>query len=187
MSVLEFHSEAPETGNAFRESMLAEVQELVRMRQRESDRRRKQFFKPDFTSPSAYEQSLIRYREELKALLGWPLTDACPGEAPSAEFHPVAEDSLGEIFRVTIETLPGVHTYGLYFRPPGKGPFPLVLSQHGGQGTPELCSGFFGSANYNDMTRRILGRGAAVFAPQLMLWDPERFGPDPKKMSLIAA
>lgn len=40
---------------------------------------------------------------------------------------------------------------------------------------------FFGSANYNDMVRRILRRGVAVFAPQLLLWNPDRFGPDHEK------
>ena len=62
-------------------------------------------------------------------------------------------------------------------------PVPLVLSQHGGLGTPELCSNFFGSANYNDMTRRVLRHGVAVFAPQLFRWD-EQYGrqPDPGQL-----
>lgn len=175
------HTETPEKGNVFRETMLAEVKSLISTKQRDADRRRERYFKPDFTSLAAYEQSLPRYREELKALLGWPLTDGWSMDTPSASMHRVAEDDLGRISRVLIETLPGIHTYGLFFRPSGKGPFPLVVSQHGGGGTPELCSGFFGSANYNDMTRRILKRGVAVFAPQLMLWKADNFGPDQQR------
>ncbi len=53
---------------------------------------------------------------------------------------------------------------------------PLVIAQHGGLGTPEMCSGFFDSENYNDMTRRILQKGVNVFCPQLYLWDQQRFG-----------
>lgn len=67
--------------------------------------------------------------------------------------------------------------YGLLFLPRGDGPFPLVIVQHGGQGTPELCAGFYTESNYNDMVRRFLRRGFAVFAPQLHLWSTER-GPE---------
>ena len=47
---------------------------------------------------------------------------------------------------------------------------PLVIAQHGGYGTPELCADMNGKNNYNHMVQRILARGAAVLAPQLMLW-----------------
>ncbi|MDP7023228.1 MAG: prolyl oligopeptidase family serine peptidase [Kiritimatiellia bacterium] len=178
---MDLYNESPETGNAFRETMLAEVKALVRTEQRKADRRRKQYFKPDLSSVAGYEQSTSKYRDELIGMLGWPLTDGWSTDVPSASTKHVATDSLGRISRILVETLPGVHTYGLFFRPKGKGPFPLVISQHGGGGTPELCSGFFGSANYNDMTRRVLRRGIAVFAPQLHLWNPESFGPDPEQ------
>lgn len=178
---MDLYSELPEAGNAFRETMLREVKALLHKEQRKADRRRKQYFRPEFSSVAAYEQSIARYREELMGMLGWPLTSSRPTDVPPVSSQSVAKDSLGRISRVLIETLPGVHTYGLFFRPHGKGPFPLVVSQHGGGGTPELCSGFFGSANYNDMTRRILRRGAAVFAPQLLLWNSESFGPEHEK------
>ncbi|MCK5851278.1 MAG: dienelactone hydrolase family protein [Kiritimatiellae bacterium] len=179
--MINLHSEQPETGNTFRKVMLAEVKTLLHKEQRKSDRRRKQYFKPNLSSVAAYERSTSKYRKELTRMLGWPLTDEPSTEIPSVSIQRVAEDSLGQISRVLIETLPGTHTYGLFFRPEGKGPFPLVVSQHGGGGTPELCSGFFGSANYNDMTRRILRRGVAVFAPQLLLWNSESYGPKHEK------
>ena len=43
-------------------------------------------------------------------------------------------------------------------------PSRFVISQHGGGGTPELCSDFYGDTNYNHLTRRILSRGAVVSA-----------------------
>lgn len=178
---MNLYRESPETGNEFRKTMLAEVKALLRREQRKADRRRKEYFKPDFSSISAYEQSTSPYRNKLLGMLGWPLTDGWSADVPLASIQSVAKDSLGRISRVFIETLPGMNTYGLFFRPTGKGPFPLVISQHGGDGTPELCSGFFGSANYNDMTRRILRKGIAVFAPQLLLWNSERFGPRHEK------
>lgn len=175
---MDLYSECPENSNVFREAMLKEVQALIRKEQRKADRRRKQYFKPDLSSVTAYEQSSSKYREELIEMLGWPLTDGWATDVPVVSTQSVAKDSLGQISRILIETLPGVRTYGLFFRPHGTGPFPLVVSLHGGGGTPELCSGFFGSTNYNDMTRRVLSRGIAVFAPQLLLWNPEKFGPD---------
>jgi len=178
---MDLYQEAPDAGNEFRKEMLAEVRALLRRRYKKADRRRKTNFKPDFTSVEAYEQSTRKYREQLRAMLGWPLTEARPAVPPAAAHRRVATDALGRISRVWIETLPGLRTYGLFFRPHGKGPFPLAISQHGGGGTPELCSGFFGSANYNDMTRRVLRRGVAVFAPQLLLWNTECFGPEHEK------
>lgn len=177
MTTDNLYSESAGVGNKFRARMLREVQGLIRREQRNADQRRERFFKPDFRSIAGYELSVSKCRKDLAAMLGWPLGETVHGKIPSVRIKPVAEDSLGQISRVWIKTLPGVHTYGLFFRPRGKGPFPLVISQHGGAGTPELCSGFFGSANYNDMTRRVLRRGAAVFAPQLLLWNPEMFGP----------
>ena len=88
----------------------------------------------------------------------------------------VAEDELGRLFRVWIRALPEVEAYGLLFIPNSSGSFPLVISQHGGGGTPELCSNLFQPANYNDMSRRVLRRNCAVFAPQLPMWR-EDFGP----------
>lgn len=172
------HTEAQDAGNLFRARMLREVLALLRREQNRADRRRRRYFRPDVTSPAAYERSVVKYRQALRAMLGWPLVEQnVPARTPRVWARPVGNDSLGRITRLWIETLPGLRTYGLYFRPPGTGRFPLVIAQHGGWGTPELCSGFFGSANYNDMTRRVLRRGVAVFAPQLLLWNPETFGP----------
>jgi dienelactone hydrolase len=137
---------------------------------------RKQFFQPDCSSLQNYETSITPYRQQFKEMLGWPLTLPAPKSAPAMKMVFVAEDELGKIYRVWIEALPGLETYGLFFLPPGKGPFPLVISQHGGSGTPEVCSGLANSMNYNDMSRRFLRRGMAVFAPQLLMWK-EDYGP----------
>lgn len=175
------YSESYDAGNEFRKSMLDEVRALLRREQRKADRRRKTHFKPDFSSLDSYEQSTAGYRKELRTMLGWPLVEDSPGTVPAVSTRRVGRDSLGAITRMWIETLPGVNTYGIFFRPRGKGPFPLVISQHGGGGTPELCSAFFGPSNYNDMTRRVLKRGVAVFAPQLLIWHVKGFGPDHDK------
>ena len=179
------YTEPVEVADPYRKAMLAEVNALVRSEQKRADQRRKRFFQPDYSSPEAFEKSVAEYRTALATMLGWPLTMTEDMDTPAATLEPVAKEDLGTISRIWIETLPGVRTYGLYFRPKGKGPFPLVVSQHGGGGTPELCSGLYGSsANYNDMTRRVWKRGLAVFAPQLLLWNAETYKPEHDRLSM---
>ncbi|MDI4647777.1 alpha/beta hydrolase family protein [Cohnella hashimotonis] len=183
------YQEEEDAGNSYRQRQHDELEDLILGLRRQSREKRRAYFSPDFTDIGSYARSIERYRQDFAGMLGMPLSAQEPVSAETetaAEYIPVAEDELGEIFRVILPVREGLNTYGLFFRPSGEGPFPLVISQHGGQGTPELTAGFFGSDNYNDMTRRILRRGAAVFAPQLLLWEAERFGPkhDRRKMDI---
>ncbi len=172
---MRLYSESPAAGNVHRERVLEQIDELLAARRKSVDAERRAAFGPDLSSPVAYERSLGPYRDRLAGLLGWPLCGELPTKTTMRK-KLVAEDDLGKIFRVWIEILPPLETYGLLFIPKGHTPFPLVISQHGGAGTPELCSGLFHSANYNDMSRRMVRRGYAVFAPQLPMWR-EDFGP----------
>jgi hypothetical protein len=174
---MNLYTEAQDAGNSYRAEMLEQVNALIQREYKQAARRRKRYFTVDYNSLHLYEDTTFILRLDFMHMLGWPLGEAPEKSIPAVRELPVAEDDLGKISRLWIETLPGVETYGLLFIPPGAGPFPLVISQHGGGGTPELCSDFFGSGNYNDMTRRVLRRGCAVFAPQLLLWNAEMFGP----------
>lgn len=177
------YQEAEHAGNDYRERQYGELNDWIEELQRESTTRRERYFAPDYRDCDAYVASTERYREDFAAMLGLPLPspldapEAGPSRLDEAQYEKIAEDGLGEIYRVTVPVHGSLQAYGLFFRPKGDGPFPLVISQHGGQGTPEMTAGFFDSSNYNDMTRRILRRGAAVFAPQLLLWEAGRFGP----------
>lgn len=162
-------------GAPHRKRFLGQVEVLLECQYELAKARRAAFFQPDLASIEAYDVSAEGYRRQLRAMLGWPLTEPSPERAPAVREQSVAQDSLGSISRIWIEVLPGVELYGLLFLPPSAGPHPLVLSQHGGLGTPEVCSGFFDSANYHDMSRRVLRRQVAVFAPQLFRWG-EQFG-----------
>lgn len=173
------YSETENMGNHYREQQYGEFMELISDMRNKAEKERSEYFRPDFSTKEAYISDCEKYRNDLKNMLGWPLNFSglnLPKEEP--EYIYIAEDDLGTIYRVLFPVLNQLHTYGLLFIPKGNGPFPLVISQHGGQGTPELTANFFGSENYNNMTRRILKRGAAVFAPQLLLWNTERFGPE---------
>lgn len=173
---MNLYTEREDAGNEYRKEMLAQFNAMLRRERRKADSRRKRFFRPDLSSVQAYAESVEEYRRQFEAMLGWPLTLEDPPGRPKVRKKFVATDDLGRITRLWIETLPGLETYGILFMPPGAGPHPLIISQHGGGGTPEYCSSFFPCWNYNDMTRRVLRRGFAVFAPQLMIW-AGNFGP----------
>lgn len=178
------YTEERNAGNKYREKQLAEILELIEERKKDADYNRARYFTPDFSSIESYMESTCAYRNEFIKMLGWPLTqysNALP--KPEAEIEFVAEDDFGKIYRLNIRAMPKVNTYGILFLPKGNGPFPLIIAQHGGLGTPELCSGFFGSDNYNDMTRRVLKNGVAVFCPQLLLWADE-FGPEYNRQTI---
>lgn len=180
---MKLYTEAPDVGNAYREIFLQQVEALLDKKYSDAEKRRSVFFNPDMASVTAYETSLVSLRHQYIDMLGWPLNEPSSTLIPPARQQYVASDDLGSITRLWIEVLPGIELYGILFLPPQKKPVPLVISQHGGLGTPELCSNFFGSANYNDMTRRVLRHGVAVFAPQLFRWD-ESYGRRPDHVIL---
>ncbi len=121
-------------------------------------------FTPDYHSSRAFEASAKRLRQAFTASIGYPPPGAPDAEAP--EFKKVGEDEIGVYYRAKISILPGVHAEGLYIVPKGlKGRAPLVISMHGGGGSPEVAL-FHGGANYHDMVRGAVKRGYIVFAPQ---------------------
>lgn len=173
------YAEEISAGVPYREQQSREFEALVARLRQDSDKKRQQFFQPSFASVADYERDTAAYKEQVRHMLGWPLVvkdDFAGGDIPEAKVTFVAEEALGSIYRVEVSVGYGLTTYGLLFLPALPGPHPLVISQHGAGGTPELSSGFQGPSNYNDMTWRILEQGLAVFAPQLQLWG-EGFGP----------
>ncbi|MBO5897786.1 MAG: hypothetical protein J6R04_02115, partial [Clostridia bacterium] len=90
---------------------------------------------------------------------------------PAPTLTRVGEDEDAVIYRVIVYITPEIPQYGLLFVPHGATRLPLIVAQHGGSGTPELCSDMNGQNNYAHMTRRVLRRGAVVYAPQLLLWN----------------
>lgn len=121
-------------------------------------------FKPDYSSPGAYDASARKLRQALRDSLGYP-PPGKPGPEPP-EFHRVGEDSIAVYYRTRFSVLPGVHVVGLYLVPKNrKAPLPLVIAMHGGGGSPEVAT-FHGGANYHDMVRGAAREGYAVWAPQ---------------------
>src|SRR5579862_5097634 len=121
-------------------------------------------FKPDYSSPAAFEESARPLRAAFCESIGYPPPGDGPKDAPT--FEKIGEDSIGTYFRCSIPILPSVHAEGIYIVPKNvSGKAPLIIAMHGGGGSPEVAL-FHGGANYHEMVRGGVKRGYIVFAPQ---------------------
>ena len=122
-----------------------------------------------FMPTENFLENIEKYRTEYIKMLG--LDRICADDAPASTIIKVGEDEDAVIYRVTVYLTQEIPQFGLLFVPHGIKHAPLVIVQHGGGGTPELCSDMNGKNNYNHIVRRVLKRGLIVYAPQLLLWN----------------
>ena len=122
-----------------------------------------------FLNVNDFSEKIEEYRQGYIEMLG--INKISEGILPTPTLTRVGEDGDAVIYRVTVHITEEIPMYGLLFVPHGTERAPLVIVQHGGGGTPELCSDMNGDNNYNHIVRRVLKRGAVVFAPQLLLWN----------------
>lgn len=162
--------EQVEEGNLYREGYLRTLEHMVENRQKKANEKRILHFQEMISDPDLY-------RDEFKEMLGWPLT-AFDEEPPVVNKKIVNSESDMNIYRIVFDMPIGIKFYGMLFEHKNQGKLPLVIAQHGKDGTPELCSGLldFGSTNYNDMVIRVYNKGANVFVPQLLLWNSDFYG-----------
>ncbi len=151
--------------NPLRTEQAKELDEYILALKQDNARLRK-LVPNDYSSPQAFEKSAQLYRQAFCDSIGYPP----PGDVPpvAATFKQIGEDSIGIYFRAMIPILPGVQAEGIYIVPKSLKTgekAPLVISMHGGGGSPEVAL-FKGGANYHDMVRGGIKRGYAVFAPQ---------------------
>ena len=158
----DYYEEDVSSSNPLRTEQARELDEYI-LKQKSDTARLHALFTPDYSSPAAYTASTKPLRRAFCDSIGYPPPGADTGK-PS--FEKIGEDALGTYFRVKISVLPGVHAEGIYIVPKLlKGRAPLVISMHGGGGSPEVAL-FHGGANYHDMVRGAVKHGYAVFAPQ---------------------
>ena len=170
-AVQSIYQEERNAGNAYRAEYCKSISALIADKKEEARQERDLY-------AGEIAQNREACRETFKRTLGWPLTLPARRGIPRTKQTEIFADAKVRICRMQFEIFPNFWFYGLCFEHLNAGKLPLVISQHGGLGTPELCSGFFGSANYNDMTLRIFQKGVNVFAPQLLLWKEGDFGED---------
>lgn len=161
------YNEEKKISEAYKKDYVDGIEKIIETRQKEAEKIREEYAGNIFS-----EQD--KYRDELKKMLGWPLVKYHTDKIPEVKKELLAKEEYCEIYRMQFEILDGLKMTGLYFKENSGEKKPLVLVQHGGQGTPELISGIYGETfNYNDMLQRVRKFGVNVFAPQLLLWDNE--------------
>jgi len=158
-----YYEEEVTASNPLRAEQARELDAYI-LKLKSNDARLRSVFNPDYRSPKAFEASAKKLRQVFAASIGYPPPGEPDSEAP--EFKRLGEDEIGVYYRAKISVLPGVHAEGIYIVPKGlKGRAPLVISMHGGGGSPEVAL-FHGGANYHDMVRGGVKLGYVVFAPQ---------------------
>jgi hypothetical protein len=143
------------------------INRIITQRQERARQIRGVYIRNIFANPE-------KYREDFKKMLGWPLVDHEATGLPKVSVEKLSQEDDYCVYRMQFEILDGLKMTGLFFQACDNQKKPLVILQHGGMGTPELISGFYGSTcNYNDMLHRVRSQGVHVFAPQLLLWSDE--------------
>ncbi|HEY1107818.1 MAG TPA: hypothetical protein VGE76_04270, partial [Opitutaceae bacterium] len=147
-------------------------------------------FAPDYSSVEAYARSVAPLRERLHASFGVP-----PGAKAGriARFERVGEDKHCTVYRVWIEVIDGVETYGLYLLPKklaGGANAPLIIAQHGGGGNPEAICDLDTREAYRGFVPEAVKRGYIIWAPALAMRcgycnDPEILGADREQLDRL--
>jgi hypothetical protein len=166
------YREEDHASEVYKQNYLDGIERLIEKRQKEAEKAREKYIEDIFSDTE-------RYREEFKAMLGWPLTEKRDTTPPEIKFTKLSEEDGYDIFRAEVDILDGLIMTGVFFKLHGDEPRPFVLVKHGGLGTPELIAGMLGdgkTGNYTDMLTRTLKYGVHVFAPQSLLWNTEKFG-----------
>jgi hypothetical protein len=155
---------------SYKRDYLSGLEALIAKRQRDAEDQRNAYVKDIFLDPE-------RYRGELRRMLGYPLSDEREREVPTVTMEKLSDEDFYSVYRMRYEVTDGLIMTGLFFRIAGEEKRPLVIVQHGGEGTPEAISGVYGfTSNYNDMLMRVIRNDVHAFCPQLLLWKTEKYG-----------
>jgi dienelactone hydrolase len=81
------------------------------------------------------------------------------------------EDAVATYYRSYLKVGEGLEAYGLYIVPKKLAAkrAPLVISQHGGGGFPEMAT-YNGGTNYKDQVRGAVAEGYVVYAPHSVMY-----------------
>ncbi|MBE6917909.1 MAG: hypothetical protein E7470_08445 [Ruminococcaceae bacterium] len=125
-------------------------------------------------------------RKELIDLMGWPLTEEIR-KPLSVERQLLKEENGVRLYRMKFEIFEDFYFYGTFFEYVDQ-KLPFVMVQHGYGGTSEQCSGLFemGTSIYNNMVQRVAAKKVHAFAPQLLMWFPNRYDIDHERIVLDA-
>jgi len=141
------YEEAPENGDIYRRAYNEGVEAFIDKLNKEGKESRQSFMPPE-TFPDKIEEYRLMYIK----MLGIDKIDSSDCPSPVKEY--VASDDLGDIYRLTVYLTKDIPFYAMLFVPHGlKSKAPLVVMQHGGGGSPELCMDLIGENNYTKRTK----------------------------------
>ena len=134
---------------------------------------RKRFFQPDYDTPERYAQSLSRYRDAFKEMIGMP-DEARFFSTETAvngiRIEHVGDDTACAVYRVWIPLGESLTVYSLLLLPHDRGEkTPLIVACHGGGGCPEAICGLDIREPYHSIGYRLAERGYAVWAPFVLM------------------
>lgn len=162
------YEENPSSANCYRQEYADSIERYISRLEEKSYKNREQFM------PSQnFAENIESYRSKYIEMLGAPLI-GYKSSIPKVKSEYTASDDVCKIYRLSIETMDDFFFYGMLMVPLTVKKAPLVIAQHGGYGTPELCSDMNGRNNYNHMVQRLLERDIVVFAPQLLIWNSQK-------------
>lgn len=151
-------------GDKYRKNYIDGINEFISRKNQEGFANRETFMQSD-----DFPVKIENYRKQYIEMLG---IDKLNFEnLPESKISLAEKDEECSYYRVVVYITKEIPFHGLLIIPDGIKKAPLIISQHGGGGTPELCSDLNGKNNYNHMVKRLIKRGAVVFAPQLLLWN----------------
>ncbi len=120
----------------------------------------------DFSSLAAYVKSVQPNRQRFLEMLGgwhWERGDL------EARVEHVADTESYRLERVWLRCFEDIEMDCLLLTPPGDGPRPAVMAQHGLSGTPEIVCGFHKpESGYNRIGIRLAEAGYVVIAPHMV-------------------
>lgn len=151
-------------GDSYRKNYLDGIKKFISRKNEEG-----YSIRESFMPTSDFPQKIEEYRKCYTEMLG--IDKICSENCPKPKMVFEGEDELCKFYRVVVYITLEIPFHGLLMVPHNVKKAPLVIAQHGGGGTPELCSDMNGENNYNHMSRRLLKKGLVTFAPQLLLWN----------------
>ncbi len=119
-------------------------------------------WRPDFSSPEAYEASLAAHRDNCRKMLGLVEAAANVAGAQSEEIGPSGDC---RIQRIAVPMFSGLWARGVLFSPAGNGPHPVVIVCPDADTWPERFAGL-GGAGPPPWLTTLVARGASVYVPQ---------------------
>jgi dienelactone hydrolase len=119
----------------------------------------------------------LRLRDDTAASLGQMLRQRIGYPPPGMKVRGAmrieksGEDDVATYYRTWLPVGEGLEAYGLFIVPKRlvRTPAPLVISQHGGGGFPEMAT-YRGGSNYKDQVRGAVAEGYIVYAPQTVMY-----------------